>query len=114
MRTGRLSVHVGLVGATNGGALADEVHHLCRRLDADFLETAPDDRPILFLPNLDLPPHRRILSCQQVNEIFVVNLDEGPLDGAVPRVPPFLFELLDRTENSGHSSRNDAHAVFGV
>lgn len=114
MRTGRLSVHVGFIGATNGGALTDEVHHLSGGFDADFLETAPYDGPIFFLPNLNLSPHRWVFRCQQINEIFVVNLDEGSLDGAVPRVPPFLFELLDRVENSGHCSGNNAHAVIGI
>lgn len=114
MRAGGLCVHVGLVGASNGGALTDEVHDLTGVFDADFSETAPDDGPVLLLPDLNLSPHRRVLRREQVDEIFVVNFDEGAPDGAVPRVAPFLFELLDRTENSGHCSGDDAHAIIRI
>lgn len=85
MRAGRLRVHVRLVRAADGSALADEVHDLVRVADGDVAEALPDDVPVLVLSDLDLAvPAAGIIVAEKINELLVVELDEGALDAVGP------------------------------
>jgi hypothetical protein len=70
---------------------------------------------ILVLSNLYLSsPSDGVVHAQEINKVFVIYLNEGPLDTIVPGIAPFLFELSGLGKNSGNGTRNNTHTIIRV
>jgi hypothetical protein len=103
MRPRRLSIHVRLVGPSDGRTLQQEVHHICDALYFRFSQPTPEDVPGLVLSDLHERSCASLGIAEQVYKLFIVDLDEPRIIKKKNR-SGLALTLLDLIEDLCHSS----------
>ena len=95
-------------------SLANEVDHLIGGGDPDFMNPTHTDRPIFFIPDVDeivlhfdLFVALDVIVGEQVDNLLIVDFDEGGLDGEFN----FFFPFLNLIEELIHNSGDDANFI---